>query len=250
MRDTPFRTSGRVAGEEFFGRTELIRTIIRNLRAQKSVAIVGAPQSGKSSLLTILFKNYKRAERGALTWFTDMRELTSLDDLVEEFYIGMGSRAENHSLNTLAKNLKGFEKRLVMFIDAAERLADPPFNEEALFAVLATYMRNESISLCLATVLPPELVLKNRVGQPLHTQFIRCDLLPFTAAESYELVQKKLQFTGIHFTDGEIDQLYKDSKGNPADLQRLSADLFREKASHELQAQEQTARTGQSSRKR
>ena len=243
MRDTPFRTSGRVAGEDFFGRTELIRTIIRNLRAQKSVAVFGAPHSGKSSLLTILFKNYKRAERDALTWFTDMRELATLDDLIEEFYIAMGARTESHALNALAKNLRTFNKRLVIFIDAAERLAEPPFNEEALFAVLATYMRNENISLCLATSLPPEDVLKNRVGQPLHTQFIRCDLLPFTADESYELIQKKLQFTGIHFTDAEIDKLYGESKGNPADLQRMAADLFREKAALEQQVQERTAHT-------
>lgn len=250
MRDTPFRNSGRVAGEEFFGRSELIRTIIRNLRAQKSVAIVGAPHSGKSSLITILFKNYKRAERDALTWFTDMRELTTLDDLVEEFYIGMGARTESHSLNALARNLKGFDKRLVIFIDAAERFAEHPFNEEALFAVLSTYLQSQEISLCIATSRPPQVILTNRVGLPLHTLFLRCDLLPFTADESYELIQKKLQFTGIHFTDAEIDKIYDASKGNPADLQRLAADLFREKAALEQQAQGQIARTGQSPRKR
>lgn len=250
MRDTPFRTSGRVAGEEFFGRTELIRTIIRNLRAQKNVALVGAPHSGKSSLIAILFKNYKRAEHGALTWFTDMRELITLDDLVEEFYIAMGARTESHSLNTLARNLKGFEKRLVIFIDAAERLAEPPFNEEALFAVLSSYLQSQSISLCIATSLPPETILTNRVGYPLHTQFIRCDLLPFTADESYELIQRKLQFTGIHFTDAEIDKLYGESKGNPADLQRLAADLFKDKSALEQQTREHIAHTGKFSSKR
>jgi ABC-type polysaccharide/polyol phosphate transport system ATPase subunit len=142
----------------------LIRTIIRNLRAQKNVAIVGAPHSGKSSLITILFKNYKRAERGALTWFTDMKDLTTLDDLIEEFYIGMGARTASHSLNALAKSLKGFEKRLVIF--------------------------------------------------------------------------------------AEIDKLLAESKGNPAELQRLAADLFREKAAVEQQAREQTEHTAQSSRKR
>jgi hypothetical protein len=35
-----------------------------------------------------------------------MRELNTLDDLVEEFYIATGSRAENHSLVTLLKSLR------------------------------------------------------------------------------------------------------------------------------------------------
>ena len=249
MRDTPFRTSGRVAGEDFFGRTDLIRTVIRTLRGRSNVAIVGAPRSGKTSLLTILFKNYKRAERDVLTWFTDMHELTTLDDLVEEFYVGMGARTENHSLNELAKNLKTYQKRLIFFIDTAERLADPPFNEEALFAVLSSYLQSQNISLCIATTLPPEAVLKNRVGFPLHTQFIRCDLLPFTPDECYDLIQKRLQFTGIHFTDAEIGKLTEESKGNPADLQRLAAELFREKMTLEEKGKEQIAHSGQIRRK-
>ena len=249
MRDTPFRPTGRVTGEEFFGRTELIRTIIRDLRGRSNVAIVGAPHSGKTSLLTILFKNYKRAERGVLTWFTDMHDLTTMEDLVEEFYIGMGARTESHSLNALAKNLKGYEKRLVFFIDAAERLAEPPFNEEALFAVLSTYLQSQNISLCIATLLPTELVLMNRVGFPLYTQFLRCDLLPFTPDECYDLIQKKLQFTGIHFTDAEIGKLTEERKGNPADLQRLAAELFREKMALEERGKEQTAHSGQFKRK-
>ncbi len=250
MRDTPFRTSGRVAGEEFFGRTGSIRMIVRHLRGKNNVAIVGGPRTGKTSLITILFKNYTRAEKDALTWFTDMRELAALDDLVEEFYIGMGARTESHSLNALAKNLKTFQKRLVMFIDAAERLAEPPFNEEALFAVLSSYLQSQNISLCVAMALPPESVLNNRVGFPLYTQFIRCDLLPFTPDECYELIQKKLQFTGIHFTDDEIDKLTAESKGNPADLQRLAAELFREKAALEEQGGAGIARAGHSTRKR
>jgi Novel STAND NTPase 1 len=250
MRDTPFRTSGRVTGEEFFGRTESIRLIVRHLRGKNNVAIVGAPRSGKTSLITILFRNYKRAEKDALTWFTDMRELTTLDDLVEEFYIGMGARTESHSLNALAKNLKTFQKRLVMFIDAAERFAEPPFNEEALFAVLSSYLQSQNISLCIATTLPPESVMRNRVGFPLHTQFIRCDLLPFTPDECYDLIQRKLQFTGIRFTDDEIDKLIAESKGNPAELQRLGAELFREKVALEEKGGAGIARAGRSTRKR
>jgi ribosome biogenesis GTPase A len=81
LKGTPFRTSGRVSGEGFFGRSELIRAVIRNLRARNNVAIVGAPRMGRSSLINLLFKNYKRAERDVLTWFADLLELATLEDL-------------------------------------------------------------------------------------------------------------------------------------------------------------------------
>ena len=235
MRDTPFRTSGRVSGQEFFGRTESIRTIVRHLRGNNNVAIVGAPRIGKTSLLTTLFRNYKRADREVLTWSTDMRELKTLEDLVEEFYIGTGSQTKNHSLNALVKTLGEFQKRLVMFIDSAERLAEPPFNEEALFAILASRLQSHHISLCIAMTLPPEQVLTNRVGFPLHTLFVRYDLLPFTPDECRELIEKKLRWTGVHFDETEVDQLIKDSKGHPADLQQLAGKLFKQKMAQEEQ---------------
>ena len=229
MRDTPFRISGRVSGEEFFGRTESIREIVRHLRGKNNVAIVGAPKSGKTSLITVLFRNYKRAEKDALTWFTDMKELESLDDLVEEFYIGLGSQNKNHKLVSFSQTLKEFEKRLVIFLDSAERFALPPFNEEALFAVLASHLPTQNVTICLASSLTPESTLKNKIGFPLHTLFTQYDLLPFTPDECYDLIQKKLQWTGIHFSEDEITDLSEQSRGHPAELQRLAADLFREK---------------------
>jgi hypothetical protein len=241
VRSTPFRTSGRVSGEDFFGRTEIIRATIRHLRGGGNVAIVGAPRSGQSSLITILFKNYKRAEKDALTWFTDMRELKTLEDLVEEFYIAMGARTESHSLNALAHTIRDFKKRLVFFLDSAERFAEPPFNEEALFAVLSSYLTNQNISFCLASNRPLDEVLTNHIGFPLYSHFIRCDLLPFTPDECYDLIQKKLQFTGVYFDDAEIDGLIEASQGNPADLQQLAAELFKQKvADQELGKIQQT----------
>lgn len=250
MRDTPFRTSGRVSGEDFFGRTETIRAVVRNLRGGNNVAIVGAPRSGLSSLLTILFRNYKRAEKESLTWFTDLKELKTLDELVEEFYIATGATESNHSIMALAKVLKGFEKRVVFFIDTGQRFAEPPFNEEALFAVLSTYLASQSISLCLATCVPPERILTNRIGFSLHTQFVRVDLPPFTQAECYELIEARLRFTGIHFTDDDIDKIFQQSGGNPADVQRLSAELFRAKAAPKDEGGPQTAFSGSTRRKR
>lgn len=250
MRDTPFRTSGRVSGEDFFGRTETIRSVVRNLRGGNNVAIVGPPRSGRTSLITVLFRNYKHAEKESLTWFTDLRELKTLDDLVEEFYVATGATAKSHSIMTLAKTLKEFDKRVVIFIDSAERFGEPPFNEEALFAVLSTYLANQSISLCIATSVPPEQILTNRIGFSLHTQFVRCDLPPFTPEECYELIEKKLQFTGIHFDDDEVGKLTKESKGHPAELQRMAAELFREKAASKDKGREQRAFSGQSRRKR
>ena len=59
MSLTPFRVGGRVSPEYFFGRADVIRTVVRNLRNKTNVAIFGPQRSGKSSLLYILFKNYQ-----------------------------------------------------------------------------------------------------------------------------------------------------------------------------------------------
>ena len=140
MKGTPFRTSGRASGEGFFGRSELIRTVIRNLRARNNVAIVGAPRMGK------------------------------------------------FSLNALVKTLKTFQKRLVMFIDSAERFAESPFNEEALFAILSFYLPSQNVTLCIATTIRPEAMLTNRIGFPLHMQWICNAWLP-----SYSYKRPSLQ---------------------------------------------------------
>ncbi|MEW5719589.1 MAG: hypothetical protein AB1817_13230 [Chloroflexota bacterium] len=249
MKGTPFRTSGRVSGEDFFGRSELIRAVIRNLRAKNSVAIVGTPRMGRTSLITLLFRNYKRAERNVLTWFADLRELETMDDLVEEFYIGIGAQTKSHSLNALVKTLKVFEKRLIMFIDSAERFAEPPFNEEALFAVLSSYLPSQHVTLCIATTVRPELMLTNRIGFSLHAQFVTLELPPLTVDECEELIQKKLQWTGVRFSQPEIDGLIRESKGHPADLQRLAAELFVAKTESANMGKPQTIFTSERQRK-
>lgn len=234
MGATPFRTKGRVSGDEFFGRIEDIRIIIRQLRGLNNVAIVGAPRMGKSSLITTLFWNYKRADRDVRTWFTDMQEIDTLDDLVEEFYIGTESQPENHKLLTFTRTLRAFherpnKKRLIMFIDSAERFAEPPFNEEALFAVLASHLPSQYLTLCLASTLPPGSMLTNKIGFPLHELFFHYDLPPFSASECKELIEKKLQWSDVEFTKAEIENLIAESKGHPAELQQLSSKLYKQK---------------------
>ena len=229
MSLTPFRVGGRVSPEYFFGRADVIRTVVRNLRSKANVAVFGPPRSGKSSLLYVLFKNYRHAEPDALTWFVDLDDVTTLDNLIEEFYIGMKSDKTDYSLSEFAKSLKQWQQRLVMFIDTADRFSRPPFNDEALFAVLATHLQSQHLSLCVATSRPPETLFTNRVGPPLHSLFIRCDLPPFTPEECKQFILLRLQWTGIDFDDYEIGELVTESGGQPATLQRLAAEMFRRK---------------------
>jgi hypothetical protein len=229
MRDTPFRTSGRVTGEDFFGRQQIIRTVVHQLRGKASVAVIGSPRSGKTSLLEVLFKNYKLAEKDALTWYVDLTNLTTLDDLVNEFYIGMQANVTDTSLATFGQTMRGFNGRLVIFIDSGDRFAQAPFNEEAFFALLATYLQRQHISICLTTTLVPDRVFTNRIGLPLQSFFLASYLDPLTFEEALTLIQKKLEWTGIFFSDSEINQLYMESGGHAGDFQKLAADLYRQR---------------------
>jgi Cdc6-like AAA superfamily ATPase len=245
---TPFQISGRLQPENFFGRTATIRDVVKILRGGGNAVIYGAPRTGKSSLLYLLFKNYRHAERDALLWFMDMKSIGSLFDFVEEFYTGLKIKKAEPSLVGFEKTLKGFESRAIVFIDNADRLAEPPFNDEALFAILATHLKLRHLSLCLAMTLPPESVFKNRVGTPLHKLTVRVDLRPFTPDECYEFIQQRLRFTGVYFDDDEIEQLVASSRGVPADLQRAAAELFRRKI-EQAQSNEHTTGTDTSKRK-
>lgn len=245
---TPFQTSGRVQPENFFGRTNTIRDVVKTLRGGGNAVVYGAPRTGKSSLLYLLFKNYRHAERDALLWFIDMKSIGSLFDFVEEFYAGLKIKKAEPSLGGFEKTLKGLETRAVFFIDNADRLAETPFNDEALFAVLATYLKLQHLSLCLAMSLAPENVFKNRVGMPLHRLMTRVDLQPFAPDECYEFIQQRLRFTGVYFDDEEIERLIASSRGVPADLQRAAAELFRRKMEQD-QSNEHTTGTDFSKRK-
>jgi hypothetical protein len=245
---TPFQIAGRVQPERFFGRTTMIRDVVKILRGGGNAVIYGAPRSGKSSLLYLLFKNYRHAERDALLWFMDMKSIGSLFDFVEEFYTGLKIKKAEPSLAGFEKTLKGFESRAIVFIDNADRLAEPPFNDEALFAILATYLKLRHLSLCLAMSLPSENVFKNRVGTPLHKLLTRVDLQPFTPDECYEFIQQRLRFTGVYFDDEEIERLIASSRGVPADLQRAAAELFRRKMEQD-QSNEHTTGTDLMKRK-
>jgi hypothetical protein len=227
MNDTPFRTSGRVVGEDFFGRADTIRQVVQHLRGKSNVAVMGGARSGKTSFLTTLFRNYKRAERDAATWFVDMKNLATLNDLIAEFYYGMKINTMDSNLRDFNKQLRNLRQRFVIFIDNADRFAEPAFNEEAFFAVLASNLQSQIISVCVTTTLPPEKIFTNRVGLPLHSYFARYDLTPFTPEECEQFIKRRLQWTGVFFSNAEIIDLIEDSKGQPSVLQRLAADLYR-----------------------
>ena len=229
MADNPFRASGRVVGDDFFGRTETIRAVVHHLRGKSNVAICAPARTGKSSLLTVLFRNYRRAEPDALTWFVDLANLNALPELIAEFFYAMRLPETNYTLREFARHLKTWDHRLVIFLDNAERFAAPPFNEEAFFALLASHMPTQHISLCATTTLPPATLFTNRIGLPLHSYFVSCDLPPFSPAECTQFIQQKLQWTGVVFGEEDIFDLIETSGGQPAELQRLAAELYRKR---------------------
>jgi hypothetical protein len=226
---TPFITKGRLQPENFFGRTHTIRAVVHVLRAGKSAVIQGAPRAGLSSLVYVLFKNYHHAERDARVWFIDLKTIATPQNLIEEFFAGLKIKPTEATLIELERTLRRLNQRAIFFIDHADKFADAPFKDEALFAVLATHLQREQISICLAMTLKPEKIFKNRVATPLHELLTRIELPPFTPAECYEFIQQRLRFTGVYFDDEEIERLIAQTGGMPADFQRAAAELFKRK---------------------
>ncbi|MBP7688835.1 MAG: hypothetical protein KA765_13040 [Thermoflexales bacterium] len=229
MGATPFKTSGSVIPSEFFGRTETIRTVVRGLRTPGNVAVVAPPRAGRSSLLHLLFTNYHMAEPDARLWLIDMQTLNTLPNLIEEIFIGLRNESTDYSLAALAKGLKNWTQRAVFFLDNADRFAAPPFDDEALLALLASHVQTPHLSLCVALKSPPDQVFKRHLGRQLHSLFIQCELPPFSAEDSFQFIGQRLQWTGIDFDGNEVAQLHERSGGMPYELQRLAAALFKQK---------------------
>jgi len=218
-----------VSPNEFFGRTETIRAVVRGLRTPGNVAVVAPPHAGRSSLLHLLFTNYHRAEPDARLWLIDMQKLTSLPNLIEEFFIGLKHESVDYSLAELSKTLKQWTQRAVFFVDDADRFAAPPFDDEALLALLASHLQGPHLSLCVALKSPPDQVFKRHLGRQLHSLFIPCDLTPFSAEDTFQFISQRLQWTGVDFDGNEIAQLHSLSGGQPYELQRLAAALYKQK---------------------
>jgi len=231
----PFFTSGRIPDPHlFFGRERLVREIKTELSKRSSLSLAGASQIGKSSLLYYLYVTRAAWLPEVTIEYVDLQRILDERDFCETVLRHLGEMGD--SLRDLKRVLEN--RSVILFFDEVERLAEPDFNPRLHDLLRSLSQEKEKLALCLATQRPLEEVFPARASSgvsPFHNIFTRKTLGPFTEAEARDFLAARLSGTGIVFDATEVERLWVESLGHPAQLQRLAKELFEGKASTDTQ---------------
>jgi len=227
-RENPFYTNGRINDPaQFFGRERLVREICDELSKRNSVSLVGPSQIGKSSLLYYLYTTRTAWLPAVPVEYLDLQRVLDEADFCETLLKKLG--VEGNTLRQVKQTLE--MREVILLLDEVERIAEPDFNTR-LHDLLRSLAQESTFAMCLVTQRPLEEVFPPRLAggvSPFHNVFTRKSIGPFSEAEGRRFLTSRLAPTSVTFSEREIERLLRDSKCQPAELQRLAKALFDEK---------------------
>jgi hypothetical protein len=231
IKPNPFGDMGCITdASRFFGREELLRQVFEELDKGVNLSLVGERQTGKSSIL------YKISTQGAersqppgkpqsvfvylnLQWVDDEK------DFYEALCDNLGIL--NCRGYKLTRSLQG--KRYVLCLDEIEKMTWDRFTKN---------LRSQLRGLADGGDVPLKLVIASRSplahlfpdspkdDSPLAGICRQLDVLPFSEEVARAFLTHRLQGTGVMFSEWEIAELFAETGGHPAKLQRAAADLY------------------------
>lgn len=224
----PFFVGGRIHDpHHFFVRERPVREIRGDLKQRSSVALIGASQMGKSSLLTYLEATRDEWLPGVPLKYVDLQNVLDEADFCETVLRALGQPGSD--LRALKWALSG--RDMVLLLDEIERLAEADFNPR-LHDLLRSLAQEKGLGLCVAAERPLTELFPGRPGvgvSPFHNIFITRRLEAWTAAECRHFLTTRLADSGLHFSERELTDLIGTSQGNPARLQYLAWELAEQK---------------------
>lgn len=258
-RVNPFIYDRPVPPLSFFGRRDMLRAVFSKLYTGQSVAILGEPHIGKSSLLNYLADEAVRERwlSGAPAWYfftmvdcqaipaeatpADFwREaLTALpyainhDLLTSMWHVAADNLFGAFVLDQLFRMVAQAGWRVVLALDHFEALLNdhPHFNAEFFGALRAHAANTGALSLivtsraALATI-HQHLHCLNPHDFPFFNSFIDLRLLPFTTEEYDKLVDTLLAGTGVSFSEMDNAFILDIAGRQPFLTQVAAAGLF------------------------
>jgi hypothetical protein len=211
----------------FFGRDEVLRQIFEDLAKGCSRSLVGEAQVGKSSILAMVCKLGPKhlALPPEAFIYLDMQVVRDGHDFFEALCDNLGVTTSYGY--QLARRLRG--KRYVLCLDEVEKMAKDSFTGEEREELRGLSNRTDApLKLVIASRVPLEQLFPDSFGMtsPLANICPQMNISPFDPDTARSFLTRRLDGTGIMFTNTEIDNLVTESGGNPAKLQRMAADLF------------------------
>jgi len=206
----------------FFGRQRLLREATQMLAQGNSLALIGEPQIGKSSLLYYLFATRADWLAEGTVLYLDLQAVLDEADFCAEVLDGLGEPLGD--LRALRRMLR--RRQAVLLLDEVEKLNNPEFSTR-LHGLLRALAQEPTLTLAVAGHRPlAEIFPPSGTTSPFHNIFTEKQVPPFTAEESQAFLRTRLVGTHIHFSDADIERLRLESAGHPLRLQQLACALF------------------------
>lgn len=234
LPNNPFGRVGRIDDPaEFFNRELLLHQVFDELRKGCNLSLIGPPQMGKSSVLTMI--KARGPERLGLpsTAFVSVNMQLIADE--QEFFEALCEELELAPTcrgRKLWRVLKQQGRRYVLCLDEIEKMRYPDrFSVHARDELRGLADgASEPLTLVIASSLPLDQLFLHEAGMtsPLHNICPPLTIPPFSPDDIRRFIRTRLQGTGIIFSEAQINGLIAESGGQPGRLQRLAGEVFRE----------------------
>ncbi len=224
----PFTDQGRIIPEAFFGREQLLREIFEALEKCINLSLIGETQTGKSSILNKVCQLGAKQLPNKTFIDLDLCIIHDEGDFFRALCDEIGIPEKRGYL--LHRALRG--KQYVLCLDNIERLTNTLFSGDERTELRGLAEGADApLTLLIASrsrldTLFPDSPLK---ASPLAGICQRLTIPPFSPEEVRAFIHTRLQPTGVQFTDAEIENIWQQSQGHPAQVQLAAAELYRQR---------------------
>jgi energy-coupling factor transporter ATP-binding protein EcfA2 len=219
LDQNPFGLKGKITNIQYYlDRQPFTKTILNELRKGSSISLVGESQTGKSSLLWYLAEVVSEIGKKPIS-ILDMQTIRDEDD----FYEALCSILDVSTARGFALSRSLGRHNHVLCLDEIERMTWKGFSKDIRTELRGLADGNDTpLTLLIASRQPLEkLFLDDPKGtSPLANLCTPYDMPFFSKKEAYALAEKYLpKPTNISLNEGEVEQAWEKSKGNPGRLQ-------------------------------
>ena len=218
--------------EQFVGRQTLLAQLLQLIQQGQSVALLGGPQTGKSSLLGRVHDSF-RSQGAWKTVLLDMKRITSNTHFFEWLALELlGKRVTAAELDHYLDRVQ-----LLLCIDDYHTLENLRNRDK-----LALYLRGLGQAASLRAIPPKVIVVASLIAMhqlyPAHeyerksdpgTIFTEIALPDFTLEDARQLAITYLEGTGVQFSPDEVERCYQQGSKTPYRLQEAFRNLFETK---------------------
>ena len=200
--------------EQFFGQALILSRIFEILNSGSSVAMIGKPQMGKSSLLKMIQRQaIERLEVSRDALYMDLQHILDEDDFYYELCMQVG--IEKTQGARLFRALR--PKRLLLLLDGLERMTLDGFSD-GVRRHLRGLAEGKDAPIQMVVAASEDLDIlfaKNSGTSPVEGICLPEIIKPWDENTIRQFIDNRLQKTSIQFSEADIVQIIDDSNGHP-----------------------------------